>query len=140
MDKHVLVNNNIPKVDHNESSIADRFKIKKSVSYPKFDPSLEWNKMEPILVQCGRDVEDGRCTGAYINKKVQKKLFDDADDVVGLSDKRKSKIPNPKPGPKPKSKPGPKPKSKNGKTTKTKTMTFRKPILTRSMKDREGSG
>ncbi|GJX40869.1 splicing factor [Tanacetum coccineum] len=32
-----------------ESSIVDRFKIKKGVSYPKFNPSLEWNKMEHVL-------------------------------------------------------------------------------------------
>ncbi|GJU99611.1 putative ribonuclease H-like domain-containing protein [Tanacetum coccineum] len=65
-----------------ESSIVDRFKIKKGVSYPKFNPSLEWNKMEHVL-------------GSYSKKKVQKKLFDDAYDVPSLSNKGKSKIPSP---------------------------------------------
>nr|GEY12472.1 hypothetical protein CTI12_AA176900 [Tanacetum cinerariifolium] len=131
----VPVNNNILEVDFEESIIDDRFKIKKGVSYPKFYPSLEWNKREHVLgmrfdhLEHVRDVQGGRCVGAYSKKKVQNKFFDDADNVTGLSDKGKSKIPN--------SKPGPKPKSKNGKTIKTKTVTFKKPILTRSMKDGE---
>ncbi|GJT09812.1 hypothetical protein Tco_0856854 [Tanacetum coccineum] len=109
---------NIPEVDLDESNIADRFKIKKGVTYLK-------------------DVEAGRCVDAYSKRKVQKKLFVDVDDVEGLSDQGKSKIPNSKPSPKPKSKPSPKPKSKISKAIKTKTVTFRKPILTRSMKNGE---
>ncbi|GJW79757.1 hypothetical protein Tco_0143732 [Tanacetum coccineum] len=92
------------------------------------------NDWKCILVQCEKDVEGCRCAGAYSKKKVQKKMFDD---VAGLSDKCKSEIPKSKPGPKPKSKHGPKLMSKNGKTIKNKTLTFRKLILTRSMKDGE---
>ncbi|GJU04070.1 hypothetical protein Tco_1114408 [Tanacetum coccineum] len=94
-DEHVPVNNNIPEVDPDESNIDARFKIKKGVSYPKFDHGLEWNKIELVLcmlVQCGRDVKVGKCAGAYIKKKVQKKLLDDTDGVVGCSDKGKKHI------------------------------------------------
>nr|GEV83231.1 hypothetical protein [Tanacetum cinerariifolium] len=175
MDEPVLVNNNILEVDPDESNIANRFKIKKVVSYPKFDLSLEWNKMAPILgvrfyhlkqlrlmlvnygvangyqlwyahnywkcilVQYGMNIEDGRCAGAYSKKNVQKKWFDDAYDVAGLSDKGKSEIHKSTPALKPKSEPGPKPKSKNGNIVKTKTVTFRKLIFTRSRKDGEGT-
>ncbi|GKC65637.1 hypothetical protein Tco_1098235 [Tanacetum coccineum] len=90
----VFVNNNIPEVDPNESNIAARFKIKKGVSYPKFDQTnygvangyqlwYAHNDWKCILVQCEKDVEGCRCAGVYGKKKVQKKMFDD---VAGLSD------------------------------------------------------
>ncbi|GJV23643.1 hypothetical protein Tco_1376338 [Tanacetum coccineum] len=64
--------------DPDDANIDPIFKIKRGVSYPKHDPTIPWNEMQPVL--CMRNVEDGRCAGMYNNNKnaVQKKLFDDS--------------------------------------------------------------
>ncbi|GJX73644.1 hypothetical protein Tco_0312239 [Tanacetum coccineum] len=66
-----------PIEDPDDANISPLFKVKRGVSYPKHEPTIPWNKMQPILGM--RNVEVGRCAGMYINKKnaVQKKLFDD---------------------------------------------------------------
>nr|GEU43055.1 copia protein [Tanacetum cinerariifolium] len=63
--------------DPDAASVDPIFKVKRGVSYPKHDPTIIWNEMQPILDM--RNVKAGRCVGMYSNKKyvVKKKLFVD---------------------------------------------------------------
>nr|GEU80136.1 hypothetical protein [Tanacetum cinerariifolium] len=56
--------------DPDAASIDLLYKVKRGVSYPKHDPKISWNEMQPVLVMrndwrcmlvyCGRNVEAGR--------------------------------------------------------------------------------